>query len=91
MTDPMAIVCNLPEQDRPQRRIEIQSLLQNHTTHTRLREGVELEWPFAEDTARGLLDFILFERVCCTSFRYELDFPPPTAPSGCGSPRPPAR
>jgi hypothetical protein len=32
---------------------------------------------FSEETARGLLDFILFERICCKTFAYELSFPPP--------------
>jgi hypothetical protein len=75
--DPMALVCALPEGDRAQRRIEVQSLLQSRTAFTRHPDGVELEWEFSEETARGLLDFILFERRCCETFTYELRFAPP--------------
>jgi hypothetical protein len=75
--DPMALVCALPEGDRAQRRIEIQSLLQNRRALTPHPDGVEMEWDFSEDAARGLLDFILFERSCCETFTYELRFVPP--------------
>jgi hypothetical protein len=75
--DPMALVCALPANDRAQRRIEIQALLQNRTAFARHPDGVELEWQFSDETARGLLDFILFERTCCKSFGYELGFLPP--------------
>ena len=75
--DPMALVCGLPEGDRAQRRIEIQALLQNRTAFTGHPDGLELEWGFSEETARTLLDFILFERTCCKTFTYELRFAPP--------------
>ncbi len=77
MSDPMAIVCNLPEEKLRQRLGEIQELLQKRSGHIPQADGVVLEWAFSEETSRTLLDFILFERVCCNSFRYELDFPPP--------------
>jgi hypothetical protein len=76
-SDPTALVCSLPEGDRAQRRSEIQTLLQNRTAFTRHPDGVELEWRFSEETARSLLDFILFERTCCKTFTYELGFAPP--------------
>ena len=73
----MALVCALPEGDRAQRLVEIQSLLHNRTAFTRHPDGVELEWEFSEEIARTLLDFVLFERTCCKSFSYELGFAPP--------------
>ena len=76
-SDPMAILCALPEGDRGQRRVEIQALLQRQTAFTCHPDGVEMEWRFSEETARSLLDFILFERSCCKTFSYELGFPPP--------------
>jgi hypothetical protein len=90
MNDPLALVCSLPDEDRRQRLGEIQTLLQKRSSATRLQDGVALEWPFSSETAQGLLDFVLFERVCCNSFCYELAFPPPhtsvrlriTAPAG---------
>ena len=76
-SEPMALVCALPEGDRAQRRSEIQILLQNRTAFNRHPDGVELEWEFSEKTARSLLDFILFERSCCKTFTYELGSAPP--------------
>ncbi len=76
-SDPMKLVCTLPDGDRAQRRSEIQALLHNRTALTRHLDGVELEWEFSEESARSLLDFILFERTCCKTFTYELRFAPP--------------
>jgi hypothetical protein len=76
-SDPLALVCALPEGDRAQRRLEIQALLQNRTALTRHPDGVELQWAFSEETARSLLEFIFFERTCCKTFSYELGFSPP--------------
>jgi hypothetical protein len=77
MSDPLALVCTLPADDRRQRLIEVQTLLQKRSSSVRLQDGVLLEWHFSEETAQALLDFVLFERVCCASFCYELQFPPP--------------
>ena len=71
------IVCTLPEGDLAQRRIEIHTLFQTRTALTPHPDGLELEWMFSEATARGLLDFILFERACCQNFTYELRSSPP--------------
>jgi hypothetical protein len=76
-TDPLALVCALPEGDRAQRRMEIQALLQNRRALTRHPDGVELQWAFSEETARSLLEFIFLERACCKTFSYELGFLPP--------------
>jgi hypothetical protein len=73
----MTIVCTLPEGALRQRRIEIQALFGQRTALTRHADGVELQWPFSEEIARSLLDFILFERSCCQSFGYELRSSPP--------------
>ncbi len=72
----MNIVCTLPEGDLRQRRIEIQTLF-SQSALTRHPDGVELTWPFSEEIARSLLDFILFERSCCQTFTYELRSSPP--------------
>jgi hypothetical protein len=71
------IVCTLPEGALAQRRIEIHALFQTRTKLTHHPDGLELEWLFSEETARGLLDFILFERACCKTFTYELITAPP--------------
>ena len=71
------IVCTLPEGDLAQRRIEIHALFQTRTLLIHHPDGLELEWLFSDETARGLLDFILFERACCKSFTYELRSSPP--------------
>ena len=43
---------------------------QTRTALTHHPDGLELEWLFSEETARCLLDFILFERACCQTFTY---------------------
>jgi hypothetical protein len=73
----MEIRCTLPEGALAERRVAIQELLKNRTAFTRHADGVELEWAFSEETARTLLDFVFFERVCCNAFVYELSFSPP--------------
>jgi hypothetical protein len=75
--DPLAMVCTLPEGTLSQRRLEIQALLESRIALTRHIDGVELQWAFSEETARSLLDFILFERACCKTFTYELRSSPP--------------
>jgi hypothetical protein len=69
--------CILPEGGLAQRRLEIQELFKGRTAVTRHVDGVELQWTFSEETARTLLEFVFFERVCCKTFTYELSFPPP--------------
>jgi len=75
--DPLAVVCSLPEGSLRQRRAEIHTLLESRTALTRHPDGVGMEWTFSEETARSLLDFVLFERNCCKAFTYELGFPSP--------------
>jgi hypothetical protein len=75
--DAMNIICTLPEGELRQRRIEIQALFSRRRELTRHPDGLELAWPFSEEIARSLLDFILFERGCCQSFSYELRSSPP--------------
>jgi hypothetical protein len=76
-SDPLAVVCTLPEDSLRKRRAEIHALLESRTALTRHPDGVEMEWRFSEETARSLLDFVLFERTCCKTFAYELSFSPP--------------
>jgi hypothetical protein len=73
----MEMQCTLPEGALAQRRLEIQELFKRRTATTRHPDGVEIEWTFSEETARILLEFVFFERVCCKMFTYELSFPPP--------------
>jgi hypothetical protein len=73
----MTIICTLPEGDLRQRRREIQALFAQRSALIRQPDGVELEWPFSEELACSLLDFILFERSCCQNFTYELRSAPP--------------
>jgi hypothetical protein len=75
--DPMALQCTLPEGTLAERRLEIQALLESRTELIRHPDGVELQWTFSEEAARSLLEFVIFERICCKTFTYELSFPPP--------------
>jgi hypothetical protein len=69
--------CTLPAGALALRRLEIQELFKGRTAVTRHPDGVELQWTFSEETARMLLEFVFFERLCCKAFAYELGFPPP--------------
>jgi hypothetical protein len=73
----MEMQCTLSEGELAERRLAIQELFKGRTAVTRHPDGVELEWTFSEETARILLEFVFFERVCCKTFSYELRFPPP--------------
>jgi hypothetical protein len=73
----MAMLCTLPEGTLAERRLAIQAWLKSRTAVIRHPDGVELQWTFSEETARSLLEFVLFERICCKTFTYELSFPPP--------------
>jgi hypothetical protein len=73
----MEMQCTLPEGALAERRLAIQELFKGRTAVTRHADGVELQWTFSEETARTLLEFVFFERVCCQTFTYELGFPPP--------------
>jgi hypothetical protein len=73
----MEMLCTLSEGEFAERRVAIQELFKGRTAVTRHPDGVELQWRFSEETARNLLEFVFFERVCCKMFTYELSFPPP--------------
>jgi hypothetical protein len=75
--DPMALSCTLPEGALAERRLAIQALFKSRTAVTRHPDGLELQWTFSEETARSLLEFVLFERICCKTLTYELNFQPP--------------
>jgi hypothetical protein len=73
----MELVCILPGNARPERRTEIQSLLENRTAYACQPDGVELKFDPTAETAQALLQFILFERFCCRTLKFELVFEPP--------------
>jgi hypothetical protein len=73
----MEMLCTLSQGELADRRSAIQELFKGRTAVTRHPDGVELQWTFSEETARTLLEFVFFERVCCKTFSYELGFPPP--------------
>jgi hypothetical protein len=73
----MEMLCTLSQGELAERRRAIQELFKGRTAVTRHPDGVELQWTFSEETARTLLEFVFFERVCCKTFSYELGFPPP--------------
>jgi hypothetical protein len=75
--DSMALICTLPEGLQAGRRNEIQRTFESHTDFRIAADGVEIDFAASENTARTLLDFILFERLCCKSFSYEFGFGPP--------------
>jgi hypothetical protein len=72
-----AMLCTLHSGALAERRLAIQELFKSRIAVTRHPDGFELQWTFSEETARSLLEFVLFERICCKTFTYELNFPPP--------------
>ena len=72
----LAAACLLPPIDRASRRISLQELLQHATRWTECKDGMLVEFPGADETARALVDFVLAERRCCPHFTYELGFAP---------------
>lgn len=66
------MVCSLGTPEFSARRAEIQLLLNEATCVSALDDGVEMKFVGSADVAHTLLDFILFERVCCSGLSYEL-------------------
>ncbi len=72
-----ALSCTLPEGEARARRAELGRIFSAALNGSAIEDGVELEYAGDDDTARALLDFVLFERRCCADLRYELRFLPP--------------
>ncbi len=68
----LPMICSLPPAELRERRAEIQTFLQQATQVAPLSGGVEMEFPATSEIAHALIDFMLFERVCCSSLTYEL-------------------
>ena len=67
-----AMLCSLPPPALRQRRAELQAFLDQAATATALPNGVEFQFLASPELAHALLDFMLFERVCCSALTYEL-------------------
>ena len=55
---------------------EVKSILSKATGRRITDDGVIVEFPNHDATARALLEFVLAERRCCAFFSYELGFSP---------------
>ena len=73
---PLALSCRLPEGEAGPRRVEVGELFAQAIGRRATDDGVELDYPGDDATARGLLDFVLFERRCCVEVTYQLIFKP---------------
>lgn len=51
---------------------EVKTLLGRATGHRQLADGVVVEFPGEDATARIVLEFVLAERRCCPHFTYEV-------------------
>lgn len=56
---------------------EVKTLLGRATNRRPTDDGVIVEFPGDDTTARTVLDFVLAERRCCAQFTYEISFAPP--------------
>lgn len=73
---PAELTCTLPEGEAGRRRAEVGALFARARRVVAMDDGVDLEYPGDDATARALLDFALFERRCCSRLTYELRFVP---------------
>jgi hypothetical protein len=71
-----ALMCTLPDGHAASRRKEVGRLVAKATHTKNVADGVELEYPGDDETARALLDFVMFERQCCAQLSFELRFVP---------------
>jgi hypothetical protein len=55
---------------------EVRNILSKATGRRQTDDGVIVEFPDDDATARTLLEFVLAERRCCAHFRYEIAFAP---------------
>jgi hypothetical protein len=56
---------------------EVKTLLARATARRAADDGVIIEFPGDDATARTVLEFVLAERRCCARFTYEISFAPP--------------
>jgi hypothetical protein len=55
---------------------EVKTILGKATSRHTTDDGVIVEFPDDDATARTLLEFVLAERQCCAFFGYEIGFSP---------------
>jgi hypothetical protein len=55
---------------------EVRNLLSKATGRHQTDDGVIIQFPNDDATARTLLEFVLAERRCCALFTYEIGFSP---------------
>jgi len=55
---------------------EVRNILGKATGRRQMDDGVIVEFPNDDATARTLLEFVLAERQCCAHFTYEIAFAP---------------
>ena len=69
-----ALACKLPDEDFDRRRVEAGALFASALRIAAIDGGVELAFAADDDSARSLLDFVLYERRCCPTLSYALAF-----------------
>jgi hypothetical protein len=75
----LALVCNVPQAGRDQRRVDAMSVVERATDVREIENGVVLTFEGSPDTARTVVDFALAERDCCAQFTYSILFAPHAA------------
>jgi len=74
--DALGLVCALPLAGRNDRRVALHDVIAQSSSSRELEHGVALAFDDTDEMARGLLDLILAERVCCAKFDYTLVIAP---------------
>lgn len=81
MTDPVPLVCLLPEAELATRREQVVSALYRSAREVReLPDGYGLAFPGEAEWLARLAEFVAFERGCCPFFTFELICEPQRGP-----------
>ena len=78
MDEPVA--CQLPDDALANRAQTIAKFFESHESLTELEDGYALRFPGDDATVTSLMDFVRFERRCCSFFVLELTFEPHKGP-----------
>lgn len=72
----LALVCNIPESRRGERRITALSVVEQAAAVREVEAGVALVFDGSADMARMVTEFAIAERDCCAQFTHVITFAP---------------
>ncbi len=75
-TDEVPLACTLSESELVPRAVEVSELFKSVQQVNELADGYALCFPGSDTWANNLMQFITFERGCCSFFTFALVFEP---------------